>query len=119
MQFEVIPTPKFQEDIKYYLKKRLFKHITEDVNLVIFEIKNGNLVGDEIPDLRLPQNENVFKVRMANTDTKQGKSNGYRILYYAVKNNIKVYLLTIYYKKEDKKVVSKQEIIRLIEEYCK
>ena len=49
---------------------------------------------------------------MANTDTKMGKSNGYRMIYYAIKDDKTVYLLSIYYKIED------EDIIKLVKEYC-
>ena len=63
-------------------------------------------------------NNKVIKVRVANSDTKMGKSNGYRIIYYAVRNDGKVYLLTIYYKKDDKNIPTNKEIEKLVEKYC-
>lgn len=27
MQFEIIPTKRFEDDLRYYLKKKKFKHI--------------------------------------------------------------------------------------------
>ena len=60
----------------------------------------------------------TFKVRSANTDAKVGQSNGYRIIYYAVRDDREVYLLTIYYKKEDNRIPTDQEIIELVETYC-
>lgn len=60
----------------------------------------------------------IIKVRIANTDTKKGKSNGYRMIYYAIKEDESAYLLSIYYKKDDKRVLSNDEIIELVEEYC-
>jgi mRNA-degrading endonuclease RelE of RelBE toxin-antitoxin system len=38
---------------------------------------------------------------------KVGKSNGYRLIYYVVKDDREIYLLTIYYKKEDKLIPTK------------
>ncbi len=60
----------------------------------------------------------TFKARSANTDAKVGQSNGYRIIYYAVRDDREVYLLTIYYKKEDNRIPTDQEIIELVETYC-
>ena len=60
----------------------------------------------------------TVKVRIANTDTRVGKSNGYRMIYYVVKNDYEIYLLTIYYKKEDNKIPSNKEIEALVKEYC-
>ncbi len=71
-----------------------------------------------IPNLEMKDNENnVVKVRIANSDTHSGKSNGYRLIYYAVKTDGTIYLLTIYYKK-DKENISNKEIQELILKYC-
>lgn len=51
-------------------------------------------------------NNKIIKVRIANTDTRMGKSNGYRMIYYAIKEDESAYLLSIYYKKDDKRVLS-------------
>ena len=101
MQFEVIPTKKFEEDVRYYLKKKKFKHILDDVEEVVKKLEKGKLIGDAVSGLSFDENVTV-KVRIANTDTRAGKSNGYRLIYYAVKNDCEIYLLTIYYKKDDK-----------------
>ena len=117
MQFEIIPTKQFEDDLGYYLKKKKFKHILEDVDDIVKELEKGNLLGDAIPGLVFDDNETV-KVRIANTDTRVGKSNGYRMIYYVVKNDYEIYLLTIYYKKEDNKIPSNKEIEALVKEYC-
>ena len=119
MCYVVIPTSKFEDDIRYYVKKCKFKNIEDDISAIVDELEKGNLVGDIISDLHLDTGESSYKVRMANTDTKVGKSNGYRIIYYAIKNEREIYLLTIYYKKEDIKILTKKEIKDLIEKYCK
>ena len=41
MQFEVIPTKKFEEDVRYYLKKKKFKHILDDVEEVVKKLEKG------------------------------------------------------------------------------
>ena len=117
MQLEIIPTKQFEDDLRYYLKKKKFKHILEDVDDIVKELEKGNLLGDAIPGLVFDDNETV-KVRIANTDTRVGKSNGYRMIYYVVKNDYEIYLLTIYYKKEDNKIPSNKEIEALVKEYC-
>lgn len=81
-------------------------------------MEKGNLIGTEIPGLKVPTDGHTFKVRSANTDTKTGQSNGYRIIYYAVRDDEEVYLLTIYYKKDDNRIPTNQEIIELVENYC-
>lgn len=72
----------------------------------------------EIPGLRIPTDGHTFKVRSANTDTRAGQSNGYRTIYYAVRDDAEVYLLTIYYNKDDNSIPTNQEIIELVETYC-
>lgn len=116
--YQIIPTEKFERDIKYYIKKKGFKKITKDIKLITDELERGNLVGKEVSGLTIKPDGHTFKVRAANTDTKAGKSNGYRILYYVVKNDEEIYLLTIYYKKEDNRMPTNQEIIELIKTYC-
>lgn len=64
------------------------------------------------------ENDKVIKVRIANTDTKKGKSNGYRMIYYAIKEDKSIYLLSIYYKKDDNRVLEDNDIVKLVKKYC-
>lgn len=64
------------------------------------------------------KNNKIIKVRIANTDTRMGKSNGYRMIYYAIKEDESAYLLSIYYKKDDKRILSNDEIVELVNKYC-
>ena len=56
MQFEIIPTKQFEDDLRYYLKKKKFKHILEDVDDIVKELEKGNLLGDAIPGLVFDDN---------------------------------------------------------------
>jgi mRNA-degrading endonuclease RelE of RelBE toxin-antitoxin system len=114
--YDVIPTPRFEKDLKFYLKKKGFTHISEDIDGIICELEKGNLLGDEIDEVKTPHR--AFKVRAANSDTNSGKSNGYRIIYYAISDVFEIYLLTIYYKKDDIRVPDKKEIADIINLYC-
>lgn len=114
MQYTVITTSKFKKDIEYYKKKKKFTNVTEDIKSIVEELEHGNLLGKDISDIEIPSNDHVYKVRIANSNTKVGKSNGYRMIYYVVKDDQEIYLLTIYYKKDDKNVLTKQEISGLI-----
>lgn len=116
--YTVIPTERFEKDVKYYIKKKGFTHIGEDIKVITDELEKGNLVGTEIPGLKISTDGHTFKVRSANTDTKVGQSNGYRIIYYAVRDDEEVYLLTIYYKKDDNRIPTNREIVELVETYC-
>ena len=117
MVYSVITTPQFEKDVSFYLKKKRYMKIVIDINELVDELQKGNLVGDEIPRLRLPDQENVFKVRVANTSINAGKSNGFRVIYYVVKNDKEIYLLTVYSKKDNENI-SDKEIIGLIRLYC-
>ena len=102
----------------FRIKKKGFTHIGTDIKAITDELEKGNLIGAEIPGLRIPTDGHTFKVRSANTDTKAGQSNGYRIIYYAVRDDAEVHLLTIYYKKDDNRIPTNQEIVELVETYC-
>ncbi len=117
-EFDVRQTAKFESDVVFYMKKKKYTHIIDDIETVKIELEQGNLVGDEIPNLKIEANGHAYKVRAANTDAKVGKSNGYRIIYYVVMDDKVVYLLTIYSKKDGDKVLSNKEIVKLIAKYC-
>ncbi len=118
MCYNVITTERFQNDVKYYAKKKKFKHILDDLDSVILKLEQGNLIGTSIPDLTFEEINHTVKVRIANSDTKVGTANGYRLIYYVVKDDKEVFLLTIYYKKEDNRIPSNKEIESLVKEYC-
>ena len=116
MPYNIIATKQFEKDIKMYQKK--FKSVGDDVDEIVKELKVGNLIGNAIPNIKMKDDEDhVIKVRVANSDTHCGKSNGYRLIYYAEKSDGTIYLLTIYYKKE-KENISNKEIQELIIKYC-
>ena len=117
MEYQVITTEQFYKDIKYYKRKKKYQHIDEDIDEIIKQLEKGNFLGNEVPDLKISDSEVVYKVRAINSDTHVGKSNGYRLIYYVIKNEYEIYLLTIYYKKE-KENINSQEIIELIKVNC-
>jgi mRNA-degrading endonuclease RelE of RelBE toxin-antitoxin system len=118
MCYEIVVTPRFEKDLEYYEKKRKFKHIEDDIDDEIQKIEEGTLVGEPIDDIHLENGKDVYKARAVNSDTRMGKSNGYRIIYYAIKNEKIAYLLTVYYKKDNNKIPSKKQISDLIKQYC-
>lgn len=114
MLYTVVPTPKFQKDVKEYKKR--FKNITKDLDVVIGKLATGDLLGENVPNIKIKLlDEEIRKVRVINTNTNKGKSNGYRLIYYVVKNDGTIYLLTVYYKK-DKENITPTEIEKLIKE---
>ncbi|MBQ7630511.1 MAG: hypothetical protein IJS81_09920 [Selenomonadaceae bacterium] len=110
----VISTPKFKDDIKYYMKKKRYLKINDDVSTVTDELENGNLVGDKLEDLDIPEGTAAYKVRIANSSANVGKSNGFRLLYYVAIGD-DIYLLSIYSKKDDIRVINDKQIELLIQ----
>lgn len=116
--YTVIPTKQFENDVKYYIRRKKYLHIGRDIKAITDELESGNLVGTEIPNLKLEANGHTYKVRSINTDTKAGQADGYRIIYYVVCDDLEIYLLTIYSKKDDNRIPTNQEIIDLVNTYC-
>jgi len=113
--YSIILTDKFRKDIEFYERKRKYKKVKDDIGQVVKELSLGNLIGDEIPRLKMfDEDKKIIKVRAVNTDTKSGKSNGYRIIYYAIKSDEQIFLLTLYSKKDDNRVLTNQEIMDIV-----
>lgn len=117
MNYDIIFTPQFEKDVKQYLKKKKYTKILDDIDEIVTDLEKGNFVGSEIADLKLPSSNSIYKVRVANSSINVGKSNGFRLLYYVVKDDREIFLLTIYSKK-DLENVSRNEIIELLKLYC-
>ena len=105
----IVRSKHFEDDVKYYTKKKKFKKLVEDLRNVLSELENGNLVGDKLSGFNLPEGAALYKVRIANTSANVGKSNGFRLIYYlAIEDEI--YLLTIYSKKDDERIPNDAQI---------
>lgn len=110
---KIIPTKYFRNDVKFYVRKKKFLKIDDDIKTVTDELEQGNLLGDRLEDLNLPENTAAYKVRVANNSANVGKSHGFRLIYYVVIEE-KIYLVTIYSKKDDTRVPSDKQIELLI-----
>ena len=116
MVYTVIPTKSFKKDIKQY--KRKYRNIVNDLNPVIKQLEAGELLGRQIPNIKMTDDDNnVIKVRVANADIPCGERGGYRLIYYAIKSDGTIYLLTVYCKR-DKENISNKEIQKLIIDEC-
>lgn len=72
MTYDIRVTGRYKKDAKKYKKK--YKNIANDLDETIQEIKNGNLKGDPIPNIKMTDNENnIIKVRVANSDIPCGE----------------------------------------------
>lgn len=67
MAYNIVTTSNFERDVKHYRKE--YSKITEDLDEVIENLKEGNLIGDVIPNIEMADNNNnIVKVRVANSD---------------------------------------------------
>ena len=117
MTYELIPTPIYEKSIKDYYRKKKFTKIMDDLTPVLELLEKGTLLGDKIADLKLGTSNSVYKLRISNSNINKGKSSGYRLIYYVVRDDGKIYLLNLYFKKSDNDVVDESEIMEIIEKY--
>ena len=95
----IIPSEFFKREFDDLFKK--FRNIAKDVDIIVQELKTNPRVGKSLGN-------NCYKIRVKNSDINKGKSGGYRIITYIIRDD-KIYLLAIYSKTE-KMTISDQEI---------
>ncbi len=104
---------KIDEDIDYYIRKKKYRKIIDDIASILPDLEAGNLVGDKLSGFNLPEGAALYKVRIANTSANVGKSNGFRLIYYLSIGD-EIYLLTIYSKKDDERIPNDAQIAMLV-----
>lgn len=77
------------------LFEKQFKKLTKKYSLIKNDISKFITDFDTLHSQSTTIKNNLFKIRLANSNKNKGKSLGYRIYYY-LKINDTVYLLTIY-----------------------
>jgi len=97
---EVRLSPAMQRAIRELSKR--FPHITDDFKPLLDNLKAGENLGDALPGF----SRRVYKVRVPSSDQRRGKRGGFRVVYYLISEDHRVYLLTMYAK-------SRQENIRM------
>jgi len=110
---KIVSTPNFDNELKFYYRKRKYRKIRDDLQPVLENLEKGNFVGNRLKDLNLPEGTAVYKVRVANSSANVGKSDGFRLLYYVAIGD-EIYLLTIYSKKDDVKILNDKQIELLV-----
>ena len=109
MTVEVRSARQFDKQFKRLVRK--YPLLLEDAVDLTAQIKQGQLPGDQIPNLAYE----VYKVRLPNRSAKTGKSGGFRVIYY-VKTQDLIGMLSIYVKTEQTDIPI-TEISALIEEF--
>ena len=97
-------TPVFRKEIKHLIKK--YPSIADNLDALQEKLKANPYLGDAL----FP---NCFKVRMAISAKKKGKSGGARVVTYIKIEHDTIYLLSIYDKSE-KTNISDKEISAII-----
>ena len=99
MNYNIIPTHKFEKEIKRLLKK--FPSIKNEYASLISELKNNPTLGTSL-------GEDCYKIRLAIASKNKGKRGGARIISYVVVDDVTVFLLTIFDKSEQSNISSKE-----------
>ena len=106
---EIFLTSRFKKDLSQLAKR--YRSIRKDLEPLIEQLKSGEVLGDQISGL----NNQVFKVRLKNSNIQKGKSAGYRVIYY-VKTETSIVLVTIY-SKSDISDIENNAIEKIIKEF--
>ncbi|MDC0932700.1 hypothetical protein OAR97_02525 [Arcobacteraceae bacterium] len=106
MNFETVT--RFDKEVKKLSKK--YNLIKEDLNNFVLDF-------DTIHQEATTIKNNLYKVRLSNSNKNKGKRAGYRIYYY-LKVNDTVYLLTIYDKSQIESI-NENTLNQYIEELSK
>jgi mRNA-degrading endonuclease RelE of RelBE toxin-antitoxin system len=114
-EYIITQTKQFEDDLKFYVKKKKCKTLINEIRELKTELIKGNFIGEEISGVGLPSDERSYKIRMADTTHKIGKRGGFRIIYYVIKNDCDIFLLTIYHKR-DKDNMPTNELKNIIKE---
>lgn len=95
MILKISPTRSFVKQAKRLAKK--YRNLSADLKLLNSALEENPKAGTEIIN-------NCFKIRLANSSTKAGKSGGFRVIYYFISEDSHIYLLSIYSKTEQSSV---------------
>lgn len=105
MSFDVIATEPFERKLKKLAKK--YKSLKTDLAPVINELTDNPTLGTSI-------GKDCYKIRIAISSKRKGKSGGARLITYVRVIKEKVFLLDIY-DKSDQATISDKELRLLIE----
>jgi mRNA-degrading endonuclease RelE of RelBE toxin-antitoxin system len=106
MNFNILPTPEFDRELKKLSKKYL--SLKRDLANQILSLAKDPTQGE-------PLGKNCFKVRMAISSKNKGKSGGARIITFVKVVKETVYLVSIYDKSEAD-TISDNEILSRIKD---
>lgn len=91
MNYRVLVLPSFSLNLKKLAKK--YKNIKIDLQNLTKKLSDN-------PKLGILLHSNCYKLRIANSSIKKGKSGGFRVIYYFLDKHNNIYLMSIYSKKQ-------------------
>jgi hypothetical protein len=109
LELKVKQTELFEKLIKKLSKK--YNNIGKDIDSHIDNIKT-------IEDLGISLGNNIYKVRIKNSDNNKGKSGGYRLISYLqlIENEL---TLVYIYSKSDIENINEKELDKIVVESLK
>lgn len=105
MKISRIPT--FTKSAKKLAKK--YKKLADDLEVLHFELQNGAKTAINLGD-------DFYKIRLKNSSIPQGKSSGFRVVYFFKTKNNEIYLLDIYAKNTIENI-NKDKLLELVKAY--
>jgi hypothetical protein len=105
MKISSIPT--FTKSAKKLVKK--YKKLADDLEALHFELQNGAKTAINLGD-------DFYKIRLKNSAISQGKSGGFRVVYFFKTKNNEIYLLDIYTKNIIENI-NKDRLVELVQIY--
>lgn len=104
MSYSLVVLPTFSIKLKKLAKK--YKNIKFDLQILQEELLSN-------PKAGIALQRNCYKIRVANSSTSTGKSGGFRVIYYFIDNNNRIFLMSIY-SKTQKENLSDNELLELL-----
>jgi len=105
MNLSINSLSSFAKDVKKLYKK--YKLIAQDLKVLQTTLQLHPKAGVELSN-------NCYKIRMANSSTKSGKSGGFRVIYYYIDKQNNLYLMAIYSKTELENI-SDEKILEILQ----
>lgn len=91
MNLKIISLDSFSKNVKKLYKKYI--NLLNDLKSLKNTLRNNPKVGVKLGN-------NCYKMRLANSSKQSGKSGGFRVIYYYLDEQNRIYLITIYSKTE-------------------
>jgi mRNA-degrading endonuclease RelE of RelBE toxin-antitoxin system len=104
MSYSLVVLPTFSIKLKKLAKK--YKNIKFDLQILQEELLSN-------PKAGIALQRNCYKIRVAYSSTSTGKSGGFRVIYYFIDNNNRIFLMSIY-SKTQKENLSDNELLELL-----